>query len=181
MAADWSTNPVYTSFALRATLATMGCYLFMSLADWTEIHTCMITCVVTALVVAEEREHKQKLRLGGVILGGLYGLVAMVFLIPRFDSLMGLLIVLGLGAAMAAWLSTGTKRIAYAGWQMGIAIFMTILQKPHPVIELDVIWSRFVGIVFGVVAMRLVFSFPGFEARLDSLAPHADPDHEKAA
>ena len=181
LAADWSTNPVYTSFALRATLATMGCYVLMSLADWTEIHTCMITCVVTALVVAEEREHKQRLRLGGVILGGLYGLVAVVFLIPRFDSLMGLLIVLGLGAAMAAWLSTGTKRLAYAGWQMGIAIFMTILQKPHPVTELDVIWSRFVGIVFGVIAMRLVFSFPGFEARLDSLDPHADADHEKAA
>jgi multidrug resistance protein MdtO len=181
LAADWSTNPVYTSFALRATLATMGCYVFMSLADWTEIHTCMITCVVTALVVAEEREHKQKLRLGGAILGGLYGLVAVVFLIPRFDSLMGLLIVLGLGTAIAAWLSTGTKRLAYAGWQMGIAIFMTILQKPHPVTELDVIWSRFVGIVFGVIAMRLVFSFPGFEARLDSLDLHADADHEKAA
>ena len=181
LAADWLTNPVYTSFALRATLATMGCYVFMSLADWTEIHTCMITCVVTALVVAEEREQKQRLRLSGVILGGLYGLVAVVFLIPRFDSLMGLLIVLGLGAAMAAWVSTGTKRIAYAGWQMGIAIFMTILQKPHPVTELDVIWSRFAGIVFGVIAMRLVFSFPGFEARLDSLAPHADADHEKAA
>jgi multidrug resistance protein MdtO len=178
---NWSTNPVYSSFALRATLATIGCYVFMSLADWTEIHTCMITCVVTALVVAEEREHKQRLRLSGVILGGLYGLVAVVFLIPRFDSLMGLLIVLGLGAAMAAWLSTGTKRIAYAGWQMGIAIFMTILQKPHPVTELDVIWSRFVGIVFGVIAMRLLFSLPGFEARLDSLDPHADADHEKAA
>jgi multidrug resistance protein MdtO len=180
LAADWSTNPVYTSFALRATLATMGCYVLMSLADWTEIHTCMITCVVTALVIAEERERKQRLRLVGVIVGGLYGLVAVVFLIPRFDSLIGLLIVLGLGAAMAAWLSTGTKRIAYAGWQMGIAIFMTILQKPHPVTELDVIWSRFVGIVFGVIAMRLVFSFPGFEARLDSLDPQADTDHEKA-
>ena len=56
MAADWLTNPIYTSFALRATLATMGCYVFMTLSDWTEIHTCMITCVVTALVVAEERE-----------------------------------------------------------------------------------------------------------------------------
>ena len=185
LAADWSTNPVYTSFALRATLATMGCYVFMSLADWTEIHTCMITCVVTALVVAEERERKQTLRIVGVILGGLYGLVAVVFLIPRFDSLMGLLIVLGLGAAMAAWLSTGGKRIAYAGWQMGIAIFMTILQKPHPVTELDVIWSRFVGIVFGVIAMRLAFAFPGFETRLESIDPHADAlhtdtDHEKA-
>jgi hypothetical protein len=60
---------------------------------------------------------------------------------------------------------------------------MTILQKPHPVTELDVIWSRFVGIVFGVIAMRLVFSF--LETRLESIDPHADAlhadtDHEKA-
>ena len=89
----------------------MGCYVFMTLSDWTEIHTCMITCVVTALVVAEERERKQTLRLVGVILGGLYGLVAVIFFIPRYDSLMGLLIVLGLGTAMAAWLSTGAERI----------------------------------------------------------------------
>jgi multidrug resistance protein MdtO len=145
----------------------------------------MITCVVTALVIAEERERKQRLRLVGVIVGGLYGLVAVVFLIPRFNSLMGLLIILGLGAAMAAWLSTGTKRIAYAGWQMGIAIFMTILQKPHPVTELDVIWSRFVGIVFGVIAMRLAFAFPSLEPYLDNLDSdsdelHAETDHEKA-
>ena len=115
--------------------------------------------------------------------GGLYGLVAVVFLIPRFDSLMGLLIVLGLGAAMAAWLSTGTKRIAYAGWQMGIALFMTILQEPHPVTELDVIWSRFVGIVFGVISMRLVFSFPGVSHAPIFWIPTpilAETDHEKA-
>ena len=160
LAADWSTGPVYTSFALRATLATMGSYVFMTLTDWTEIHTCMITCVVTALVVAEERERKQTLRLVGVILGGLYGLLAVVFFIPQFDSLMGLLIVLGVGTAMAAWLSTGPKRNSYSGWQMGLALYMTIVQKPHPVTELDVIWDRFVGIVVGVVAMRLAFAFP---------------------
>jgi multidrug resistance protein MdtO len=140
--------------------------------------------VVTALAVVEQRERKQTLRLVGVILGGLYGLAAVVFFIPRFDSLMGLLIVLGLGAAMAAWLSTATKRIAYAGWQMGIAIFMTILQKPHPVTELDVIWDRFVGIVVGVVAMRLAFAFPSIASRPENSEPDADrlddADHEKA-
>jgi hypothetical protein len=86
---------------------------------------------------------------------------------------------------MAAWLSTGTKRIAYAGWQMGIAIFMTILQKPHPVTELDVIWNRFVGIVVGVIAMRLAFAFPSLEPSLDNLDPDSDElraeiDHGKA-
>jgi uncharacterized membrane protein YccC len=33
----WVSNP---------TLATMGCYLLMTLTDWTKIHTCMSTCVV---------------------------------------------------------------------------------------------------------------------------------------
>jgi multidrug resistance protein MdtO len=182
LAADWSTNPVYTSFALRATLATMGCYVLMTLTDWTEIHTWMITCVVTALVVAEERERKQTLRLIGVILGGLYGLVAMIFFIPRYDSLMGLLIVLGLGTAMAAWLSTGAKRFSHVGWQMELALFMTIIQEPHPVTELDVIWDRLVGIVLGVIAMRLAFAFPGIVSRPDSSDLDAkeklDPRHD---
>ena len=43
---------------------------------------------------------------------------------------------------------------------MGLALYMTIVQKAHPVTELDVTWDRFVGIVVGVVAMRLAFAFP---------------------
>ena len=98
---------------------------------------------------------------------------------------MGLLIVLGVGTAMAAWLSTGPKRNSYSGWQMGLALYMTIVQKPHPVTELDVIWNRFVGIVVGVVAMRLVFAFPSLTSLSESSEPDADElgsdaDHEKA-
>ncbi len=151
----------------------MGCYVFMSLVDWTQIHTCMITCVVTALAVAEERERKQTLRLVGVVLGGVYGLLAVVLFIPRFDSLVGLLLVLGLGTALAAWVSTGAKRNAYAGWQMGLAIFITILQDPHPSTKLDVIWDRFVGIVVGVIAMRLAFAWPDLTSRLRRSEPEA--------
>ena len=70
-------------------------------------------------------------------------------------------------------------------WQMEIALFMTILQKPHPVTELDVIWSRFVGIVFGVIAMRLAFAFPSLESRPDILQTDAnkldaETNHAKA-
>jgi hypothetical protein len=43
-------------------------------------------------------------------LGGLYGLVAVISLFPVTNSLIGLLMVLGLGTAIAAWLSTGAKR-----------------------------------------------------------------------
>ena len=33
LASDWSTNPTYASFALRATLATMGCYVLVTLSS----------------------------------------------------------------------------------------------------------------------------------------------------
>jgi multidrug resistance protein MdtO len=83
---------------------------------------------------------------------------------------MGLLIVLRVGTAMAAWLSTGAKRNSYAGWQMGLALFMTIIREAHPVTELDVIWDRFVGIVLGVIAMRLAFAFSGIVSHPESSA-----------
>ena len=66
---------------------------------------------------------------------------------------------------MAAWLSTGAKRNSYAGWQMALALFMTILEDPRPATELDVIWNRFVGIVLGVTTMRLAFAFPSLVSR----------------
>lgn len=66
---------------------------------------------------------------------------------------------------------------------MGLALFITILQDPHPVTELDVIWNRFVGIVLGVIAMRLAFAFPGLTPRLETDVDQleADADHQKAA
>lgn len=40
------------------------------------------------------------------------------------------------------------------------------LVLPQP--ELDVIWNRFVGIVLGLIAMRLAFAFPSIKSRLES-------------
>jgi multidrug resistance protein MdtO len=85
---------------------------------------------------------------------------SVIFLIPRFDSLMALLFALGTGTAIAAWISLGSKRVAYAGWQIALAFYMTVLQEPHPSTSLDVIWDRWVGIVIGVFAMRVAFQFP---------------------
>lgn len=158
--ADWLSNPAYASFATRASLATMTCYVFMTLVDWGDIHTCMITCVVTALAVAGERSLKQQLRIGGAVVGGVLGIGAVVFLIPRFASFAALLFLLAGGTMLAAWVSLGGKRIAYAGWQMALAFYMTILQEPHPVTKLDAIWDRWVGIVIGIAAMRAAFAFP---------------------
>jgi len=160
--ADWRSNPAYSGFALRATLATMGCYLFMTLADWNGIHTCLITCAVTALAGAESQIHKQNLRMAGALIGGLLGMGCVIFLIPRMDSLAAYLGILAAGTALAAWVSLGSERISYAGWQIGLAFYMTVLQDPHPTTKLDIIRDRWAGIFIGILAMRAAFVwFPG--------------------
>jgi len=162
---DWSTNPEYTSFALRATAATMGCYLFMTLTDWNGIHTSLITCAVTALAGVDSQIHKQNLRITGALIGGLLGMGAVIFLIPRMDSLAAYLAILTAGTAIAAWVSLGSERISYAGWQIGLAFYMTVLQDPHPTTKLDIIWDRWVGIFVGIFAMRAVFVWPRTSGR----------------
>lgn len=163
---DWHTNPAYAGFAFRATIATMGCYLFMTLADWNGIHTCLITCAVTALAGAESRIHKQNLRMTGALIGGLLGMGAVIFLIPHMDSLGAYLLILSAGCALAAWVSLGSERIAYAGWQIGLAFFMTVLQDPHPSTKLDIVRDRWAGIFIGILAMRAAFMW---------LPPHSTP------
>ena len=155
---DWKTNPAYTDFALRAMLATVGCYLFMTLVNWNGIHTCMITCAVTALAGMGAQMHKQNLRLAGALLGGALGIGAVVFVIPHLDSMGAYLAVLAIGTALAAWVSLGSERISYAGWQIGLAFYMTVLQDPHPTTKLDIIRDRWVGIFVGIVAMRAAFA-----------------------
>ena len=154
---DWRTNPEYSRFALRATLATMGCYLFMTMTDWNGIHTCLITCAVTALAGTESQIHKQNLRMTGALIGGLLGMGAVIFLIPRMDSLAAYLCILAAGTAFAAWVSLGSERISYAGWQIGLAFYMTALQDPHPTTKLDIIRDRWAGIFIGILAMRAAF------------------------
>lgn len=158
VASDALTNPVHAEFATRAMCATIACYLLMSLTSWDGIHTCMITCVVTALADQFEREHKQRLRIAGALFGGLMGVFAFVYLIPQVDGIAGLLAILAAGTAVAAWVAQGSPRISYAGWQIGLAFFMIILQSPHAETQLDVIRDRWIGILLGIVAMRIAFA-----------------------
>lgn len=170
--ADFGRNPLYSAFALRATLATMGCYLLMIATDWDGIHTCMVTTVATALATTGAQVRKQTLRISGALVGGLFGIVMVVMVIPRHESLLALLIILATGTFAAAWISLSSARISYAGWQIALAFFMTILQGPHPATSVDVIGDRWMGIAIGIVAMQLAFRIAWPETTLDALRAH---------
>jgi multidrug resistance protein MdtO len=154
---DFRTNPLYASFAMRATLATMGCYLLMVATHWYGIHTCMVTTVATALATTGAQVHKQTLRISGAVIGGALGVVMVTTVLAHDESLFTLLLVVGLGTLAAAWISLGSTRISYAGWQIALAFFMTVLQGPHPPTDLGVIGDRWIGIAIGILAMQAAF------------------------
>ena len=144
-------------FATRATAATMGCYLFASLTDWSGIHTSMITCAVTALSTIDSQIFKQRLRIFGAAFGGALGVLSVVFLIPNMNNLTGVLIIIAVGTAISAWVTMGRQKFSYFGLQIALAFSMTVLQEPHATTQLDVIRDRMVGIFLGIIAMRFAF------------------------
>jgi multidrug resistance protein MdtO len=143
-------------FATRASIATMACYMFASMTDWSGIHTCMITCAVSAMNNVDSQVFKQRLRIIGASIGGLLGFLAM-FLIPHMDNLMGVLLIMGVAVGISAWVSMGREKYSYLGLQMGIAVVMLIAQDSHATTEFSVIRDRLVGILLGLMAMRYAF------------------------
>jgi multidrug resistance protein MdtO len=143
-------------FATRATAATMACYMFASMTDWSGIHTCMITCAVSAMNNVDSQIFKQRLRIIGASIGGLMGFLAM-FLIPHMDNLTGVLLIMALGTGVSAWVCMGRVKYSYIGVQMGLAFVMLVAQDPHATTEFTVIRDRLVGILVGLFAMRYAF------------------------
>jgi multidrug resistance protein MdtO len=146
-------------FATRATAATMGCYIFASLTDWSGIHASMITCAVTALSTIDSQIFKQRLRIFGAAFGGVLGVLSVVFLIPNMNNLTGVLIIIAVGTAISAWVTMGRQKFSYFGLQIALALAfsMTVLQEPHATSKLDDIRDRMVGIFLGIIAMRFAF------------------------
>lgn len=158
MAKDWPKNPVYTFFAIKATLAAMGTYFIYSLVDLPLIHTALVTCLIVALPTTAAIVHKTWLRITGATVGALLALWATVSIIPADEAFGALLLFLAGGTAIAAWVAVGSERIAYAGWQIGLAQFMMLTHGFGPSTDLTVLRDRLLGILLGNLMMTLVFA-----------------------
>lgn len=156
---DAFSNPRYAQFALKVTLAAMLCYVIYTAVDWDGIHTCMITCAVVALGSAGATIHKSALRLVGCAIGGALALITIVFLMPQMTSISSLVLLVAAVTAPAAWIAMGSERTAYLGMQIAFTFYLATLQGFGPSADVTAFRDRFVGIVFGVVVMALVFSF----------------------
>jgi multidrug resistance protein MdtO len=156
--ADAFTNPEYVRFALKVTLAVMVCYFVMSMTNWPGIHTCVITAFFVALGTVGDTLHKATLRFVGCLIGAGLGLGAILLLMPLMTDLGDLLLLIAPVTLLAAWVGYGSERISYAGWQIGLAFYLVVLQGYGPTISMYTARDRTIGILFGNIVVFTIFA-----------------------
>ena len=143
-------------FATKGSVAALICYLCFVGFDYPGIYTSVITCFVVSLSTIGSSNQKGVLRLGGAAVGGVMGLVALVYLFPHVEGLGGFWLVFGTGTAVAAWINFGSPRISYGGYQTGVAFYKATLQGFGTAVSATVVRDRLIGVAFGLIVFGLV-------------------------
>jgi multidrug resistance protein MdtO len=142
--------------ALKAGIGAVVSYILMHALDWSALLTAATTTVLVSQTSFGATVQKSLLRLGGALLGGAAGIAAIVVLMPNIENLGSLLVVAGLGFAGAAWITAGSARISYMGFQAGFAFAMCVTDPSGPTTNLTVARDRVLGILAGLIVMMLV-------------------------
>ena len=144
-----SPNTVDLTFALKGGLAASVCDLLVSGFAWPGVQTSIWTTVLVAQATQGAIVQKALLRLVGAAVGGLLGVLAIVTVMPNLENLISFLVVVAIGSGCAAWLSTGSTRIAYAGLQIGLAFTLTLGDAPGPTTSMIAARDRVLGVLLG--------------------------------
>jgi multidrug resistance protein MdtO len=166
---DALSNPVYTQFALKTLLAAMIGYLFYQATGWQGIHTVMLSSLIVAQPSLGATSRRAILRIGGAALGSAIALAMVVWVVPRIDGIVGLLMMSLPVIALGAWVSAGSERISYVGTQLVFTFGLALLEQFEPTTNLTEIRDRMVGIVLGVVISAVVHATLWPEAEGEAL------------
>lgn len=173
LAPDAFANPVYAQFALKTLLAAMLGYVFYLATDWQGIHTIMLTCLIVAQPSLGATQQRALLRIGGALVGSACALATVVWVLPRIDSIVGLLFAVLPVIAVGAWIAAGSERIGYAGVQIMFTFSLALLEQFGPSTNLTEIRDRMVGILLGVVLSTLIHATLWPEAEGEALRQRA--------
>ena len=155
LAPDAFTNPEYIRFAIKGALAGFICYLIYTLSAYPGIYTSVLTCVLCSLSTVGASLQKGILRFAGAVVGGVLGIISLMYVFPQLDSLGGFWFPFGAVIALAAYVNFGSVRISYCGVQICLAFCKCTLQTYGTYTELRVVRDRLIGIALGL----LVFGF----------------------
>lgn len=156
---NWRHNPEHISYSLKCTFAAMATYFIYTSLNFEEIQTAMMTCLVLALPKTEEIIAKTWTRITGAMIGSAIALVAAIWILPLSESFGLLLAVVGVGSAVAGWVSLSSPRIFYVGRQIAYAQFMLITHSFGSVTDLSVLRDRVLGILLGNIMMAVTFKY----------------------
>ncbi len=154
---DAFTNPAYTKFGLKVSLAATVCYIFMNLTDWSAISTCTTTCFVLATESVGQSFQKMMLRISGALVGAFIGFVFILLLMPLLTDIGQLLLVMAPVIFVATWIRAGSERISYAGQQFGFAFMLMMVQDYGPTTDFQTGRDRVVGILIGEIVFSTIF------------------------
>lgn len=155
---DAFSNPEHLRYILGGTIAAMLCYVFYVALDWPGLSTSITTCVLTALTTIGSSRQKQILRVAGFVSGGVVaGLGAQIFVLPYIDSIGGFTVLFATMTFVAAWISTSSSRLSYAGVQFAFAFYIIHLSEFTIQTNLTVARDRALGVLLGITMMWLVF------------------------
>jgi multidrug resistance protein MdtO len=149
------------AFSLRTGLAATLCYVICQGLAWPGLSTSIWTTVLVAQSTVGATVQKALLRLVGSALGGLLGLVALLWAMPNIDSIAPLLIVVAIGTGIAAWITAGSARIAYVGIQIGLTFGVCVLNDLGPSTDLVPARDRVIGVLLGVAVSAFVYGLGG--------------------
>ena len=153
---SWSLDTAALKIGLKAALGLELCYLVMLGLDWPGLVTSAVTCVIIAQTTVGANLSKAVLRQVGAVLGGLLGLIAIVVFMPNLHDLTSFLVVLGAGYLVAAWITVGGPRTAYAGIQTALALGIVLLSGFGPTTDLVGARDRVLGILLGAGVMGVI-------------------------
>ncbi|WP_395495395.1 FUSC family protein [Acetobacter sp. KSO5] len=157
-ALDAWTNPEHVRFAVKGTAAVMLSYFIFKILNWDGIHTCIITCFIVALPTMGEMISKLTLRISGALVGGALGILSIIFVMPHLTNIAAFLALIFAGSLLAAWVKSGDERIAYAGFQIGLAFFLSDLKGYGPTSDMTTAQDRIIGILLGNFITYAVFT-----------------------
>ena len=155
---DAFSNPDHARFGFKVALAAMICYLSYAGADWSQIHTAMVTCFFVPQDSLGQTLHKATLRISGCLLGATLGIGTILLFMPAMTDLGQLLLVIGIVTFIGGWISNGSARTSYAGLQLAFAFYLVILQGFGPTLDMQTGRDRAIGILFGIIVASTVFA-----------------------
>jgi len=152
----WATHADSLQFGIKFSLGALLCALIVESLGWPGLNTAIPTCLVAAQTSLGADYRLSILRLSGAALGGLCAYFYVLVFQSQFETIAGFALATAPFWALAAWISSGSERIAYLGRQVGFSFAMFVLHDFGPATDLYLPRDRVLGILLGFIVMGVI-------------------------